>query len=101
MTPCTVAHLGSSAHGILHARILECVAMPFLLQGNLPTQELNSGLPHCRQITYHLSYPRNYAGKGYIYKTEGEDMSLEFYHQIYLCDIPYVLENSSDMLLWS
>ena len=40
-------------------------------------------------------------GKSYIYKTEGEDMSLEFYHQIYLCDLPYVLENSSAMLLWS
>ena len=27
-----------------------------LLQGIFPTQELNSGLPHCRQILYQLSY---------------------------------------------
>ena len=27
-----------------------------LLQGNLPTQELNWGLLHCRQILYQLSY---------------------------------------------
>ena len=27
-----------------------------LLQGIFPTQELNQGLLHCRQILYHLSY---------------------------------------------
>ena len=27
-----------------------------LLQGNVPTQELNRGLLQCRQILYHLSY---------------------------------------------
>ena len=27
-----------------------------LLQGTFPTQELNLGLPHCRQILYHLSH---------------------------------------------
>ena len=27
-----------------------------LLQGVFPTQELNLGLPHCRQILYHLSH---------------------------------------------
>ena len=27
-----------------------------LLQGNIPTQELNRGLLQCRQILYHLSY---------------------------------------------
>ena len=26
------------------------------LQGIVPTQELNPGLPHCRQILYQLSY---------------------------------------------
>ena len=29
--------------------------LPCLLQGNFPTQKLNPGLPHCRQIFYHLS----------------------------------------------
>ena len=28
----------------------------FLLQGIFPTQELNPGLPHCRQIIYQLSH---------------------------------------------
>ena len=28
-----------------------------LLQGNFPTQELNWGLLHCRQILFQLSYP--------------------------------------------
>ena len=32
-----------------------------LLQGNLPTQELNQGLLHYRQILYQLSYPGSYA----------------------------------------
>ena len=36
-----------------------------LLQGIFPTQGLNSGLQHCRQILYHLSYQRNPSwGKG-------------------------------------
>ena len=29
-----------------------------LLQGLFPTQGLNSGLPHCRRILYHLIYQR-------------------------------------------
>ena len=41
-------------HGILQARILEWVAIPFS-RGVSPTQGLNPGLPHCRQILYHLS----------------------------------------------
>ena len=44
---------GSSVHGILQARILERVVIPFL-QGIFPTQGLNPGLLHCRQILYHL-----------------------------------------------
>ena len=28
----------------------------FLLQGIFPTQGSNSGLPHCRQILYHVSH---------------------------------------------
>ena len=46
---------GSSVHGILQARILEWVAIPFL-QGILPTQGLNPGLLYCRWILYHLSH---------------------------------------------
>ena len=45
----------SSARGILQARILEWIAMPSS-RGIFPTQGWNPGLPHCRQILYHLSY---------------------------------------------
>ena len=38
---------GSSLYGIFQARILEWV---------FPTQVLNSDLPHCRWILYHLSH---------------------------------------------
>ena len=40
-------------HGILLARTLECLS---LLQKIFPTQELNPGLPHCRQILHQLSH---------------------------------------------
>ena len=45
---------GSSVHGIL----LEWVAIPFS-RGIFPTQGLNQGLWHCRQILYHLSHRRS------------------------------------------
>ena len=55
---------GSSVHGILQARILEWVAIPFsrecsLLQGIFPSQGSNPGLPHCRWILYRLSHQRS------------------------------------------
>ena len=40
---------GSSVHGILQARILEWVAIPF-------SWGLNPDVLHCRQILYHLSH---------------------------------------------
>ena len=45
----------STVHGILQARVLEWVAIPFL-QGIFPTQGLNLGLLHCRKILYHLNF---------------------------------------------
>ena len=53
VTPWTVAHQSPLSMGILQARILDCHA---LLQGIFPTQGSNPGLPHCRQILYHLSH---------------------------------------------
>ena len=44
-----------TVHRILQARILEWVAFPFS-GGIFPTQGLNPGLPHCRQILYQLSH---------------------------------------------
>ena len=46
---------GSSACGILRARILERVAISFS-RGVLPTQGSNLDLLNCRQILYHLSH---------------------------------------------
>ena len=47
---------GSSVDGILQARILEWVAIPFSRVSSL-TQASNPGLPHCWQILYHLGTP--------------------------------------------
>ena len=46
---------GSSVHGILQARILKLVAMPFS-RGIFQIQGSNRGLPHYKQILYHLSH---------------------------------------------
>ena len=42
---------GSSVHGILQARILELVTIPFS-RGIFLTQGSKQGLQHCRQILY-------------------------------------------------
>ena len=46
---------GSSVHGILSARILDWVAIPFS-RGTFPTQGSNPSLTHCGQILYPLSH---------------------------------------------
>ena len=46
---------GSSVHGDSPGKNTG-VGCHALLQGIFPTQGLNSSLPHCRQILYHLSY---------------------------------------------
>ena len=48
---------GSSVHGILHARILEWVAINF--SGDLPDKGSNPALLHCRQIFYHFRHQGN------------------------------------------
>ena len=53
--PMDCSLLGSSVPGVLLARILEWVAMPFF-QGIFTTQGSNLGLLHGRQILYHLSH---------------------------------------------
>ena len=50
---------GSSAHGILQARILGWIANSFL-QSIFPTQGSNPTLLHCRQILYCLSHQGSY-----------------------------------------
>ena len=46
-----------TVHGILQARILEWVAVPF--SGYLPSQGSKPGLWHCRQILNQLSHQRS------------------------------------------
>ena len=50
----------SSVHGISQARILEWVAIPFSRDSTFfPTQGLNLGHLHCRQILFRLIHPRS------------------------------------------
>ena len=54
---------GSSVHGIFQARILEWVAIFFSRESSQPRDQ-TPGLPHCRQMLYHLSYqPRQHIKK--------------------------------------
>ena len=53
--PMDCSPLGSSVHGILQARILEWVAIPFY-RGFLLTKGTNPDHLHCRQILYCLSH---------------------------------------------
>ena len=52
-TPLTAAGQAPLSMGVLQVRILEWIAMPSS-RGIFPTQGLNPGLPHCKQILYHL-----------------------------------------------
>ena len=52
---CSVMSNSLWHHGIPQTRILEWVAFPFF-KGSFPNQGSNPGLPHCRQILYHLSH---------------------------------------------
>ena len=47
--------LGSSVRGILQARILEWVAIPFS-RGSSQTRDWNLSLLHCQQFPYRVSY---------------------------------------------
>ena len=58
VTAWAVAHQAALSMGFLHARILAWVAIQFL-QGNFPTQGLNSGLTYYRRILYELTHQGN------------------------------------------
>ena len=45
-----------SVHGILQARILEWVVIPFSRGSSQPRGQSALDLPYCRQILYHLSH---------------------------------------------
>ena len=52
---------GSSVHGIFQTRVLEWVAISFS-RGIFPTQGVNPGLLHCRQILYQVSHKGSCSG---------------------------------------
>ena len=64
--PWTVAPPGSSVRRILQGRTLEWVTIPS--PGIFPAQGLNLGLPHCRQIFYHLIHQGGPKKDGYYQK---------------------------------
>ena len=54
VTPWTAAHQAPPSMGFSRQEYWS--GLPFLLQGTFPIQGRNPGLPHCRQILYHLSH---------------------------------------------
>ena len=54
VTPWTVVH--QAPLSMEFSRQEYWSGLPFLLQGTFLTQGSNPGLPHCRQILYHLSH---------------------------------------------
>ena len=61
---------GSSAHGIVQARILE-LGGHALLQGIFPTQGSDLHLLHCLQILYHLSHQGRERGGNQVFGERG------------------------------
>ena len=56
--PMDCSPAGSSVHGYSPGKYTG-VGCHSLLQGIFPNQGSNPGLPHCKQILYHLSHQRN------------------------------------------
>ena len=73
---------GFSVHGVLQARTLEWVAISFAR--DLSNQGSNPGLPHCRQILYHLIHQGNP-----IFKLDGAK-PLSHLLQEYLFSLPEI-----------
>ena len=74
---------GFSVHGILQARILKWVAIPFS-RGSFWPRDLNEGLRHCRQSLYQLGT----SGGKVNWQSENQSQALKsavvFWHS---CDI--------------
>ena len=77
---------GISVHGILQARILEWVAIPFS-RGGFPIQGSNLGLPHCKQLLYHLRHQ----GSPCFFLTTSKPISYSFFYHALYRNIPVVL----------
>ena len=57
---------GSSVHGVIQARILKWVTIPFSKVSDFPNSGSNPGLFHCRQILYSLSHHGSPKGIEYL-----------------------------------
>ena len=74
MTPWTIAHQTPLSMGF--SRQEDWSGLPFPPPGDLSTQRSNPGLPHCRQIVYHLSHQESLVhrrSKIKVDKTEGRE----------------------------
>ena len=69
----------------------------FLLQGIFPTQGLNPGLLHCRQILYQLSYNIH---EVQYYNPRTEDDSSFLHLKNFLLKFYYVLVCALNILVW-
>ena len=65
--------------GILQARVLEWVAIPFS-KGSFPTKGSNPGLPHRRQILYRLSHQGSLRTSGLYVINLGESVQIRGLH---------------------
>ena len=85
---------GSSVHGILRARTLEWFSHA-LLQEIFPTQGSNPGLPHCRQILYHLSHQGSPRYSFFLYNFNNfcwtPNIHQELKHINALCMLPHLI----------
>ena len=77
------------------------VGCHFFLQGIFPTQGLNPGLPHCRELLYRLSYQ----GSPYIYLSiylfEGLSLLAEENPNSTQHSNSYTIETHQQPLLWA
>ena len=65
--------------------------LPFPSLGDLPTQGLNSGLPHCRQTLYHLSHRGSHPLLISILNSSKTLVSTWALHSVYTVGIPHGL----------
>ena len=91
---CDSSPPGSSVHGILRARTLEWFSHA-LLQEIFPTQGSNPGLPHCRQILYHLSHQGRPRYSFFLYNFNNfcwtPNIHQELKHINALCMLPHLI----------
>ena len=93
---CSVLSDSLQPHGLYSSRNspdqYTGVGSLFLLQGIFPTQELNPGLPHCRQILYQLGHkgsPRILEWVAYPFSSGSSHPRNLLYCRWILCQLSY------------